>query len=108
VSNVTRTITMTPSGGAPLFIPDLHPHGYRTTEKDFPLLAPGDTREFTQAFSLDPMKPGPGTATERRGGFEAGKTVRVAWTYENSYLPLARSWTHGEPDFSAVVLGFHR
>jgi hypothetical protein len=89
------TITMTASGGRPLFIPDLHPHGYVVTEADFPLLAPGETREFTQSFSLDPMKPGPGTATERRKGFEAGKSVRVDWTYDSS----VRRWPGGVATF---------
>lgn len=90
------TITMSPSGeGRPLFIPDVHPHGYQVGEKDFPLIAPGQTREFTQKFSLDPMKPGPGTATERLKGFEAGKTVRVDWTYRNT----TRRWPGGIQTF---------
>lgn len=96
------TIFMTPSeGGQPLFIPDLHPHGYQVSESDFPLIAPGATREFTQSFSLDPMKPGPGTATERRKGFEAGKTVRVTWTYENT----TRRWPGGVQTFGGPTKG---
>lgn len=89
------TITMSPTSGRPLFIPDLHPHGYQVGEKDFHLLAPGETREFTQSFSLDPMKPGPGTATERLPGFEGDKTVSVDWTYENS----TRRWPGGVQTF---------
>jgi hypothetical protein len=47
-------------------------------------IAQPSQKEFTQSFSLDPMKPGPGTATGRLAGFESGSRVSVRWTYENS------------------------
>ena len=84
-------IVMRPSKGSPLMIPEPRPHGYVVTERDFPLLAPGEKKTFTQSFSLDPMKPGAGTATERLAGFEPGATVGLRWTYENSI----RRWEAG-------------
>lgn len=55
--------------GAPAVSP---PHGYLPRESDFPLIAPGETKTFTQALSLD----APALA--------AGGTFTVQWTYSNS------------------------
>lgn len=84
-------IVMRAPSGTTLLIPEPRPHGYVVTENDFPLLAPGEKKTFTQTFSLDPMKPGAGTATERLPGFEAGAKVALRWTYENSI----RRWEAG-------------
>ena len=72
------------AGDAVIAVPEPHPHGYTVTEIDFPLIAPGEEKSVLQPFSLDPMVPGPGTATLRRPGFEAGKSVAVRWSYDNS------------------------
>lgn len=77
------TVVMS-SGDAILAVPEPHPHGYKVTEVDFPLLAAGEEKAFEQPFSLDPMLPGPGTATARKAGFETGKSVKVRWRYGNS------------------------
>ena len=55
--------------GAPEVSP---PHGYLPRESDFPVIAPGQTRTFTQTLSLD----APALA--------AGGTFTVQWTYSNS------------------------
>lgn len=78
------TIFLSTDGGAPLGIPDPHPHGYVISEADFILLAPGEERVVPQSFTLDPMLPAAGTQTARRPGFETGRTVGVRWTYENT------------------------
>lgn len=85
------SIVMKPSNGPPLLVPTPRPHGYVISEKDFHLLAPGESRVFTQSFSLDPMQRGAGTATARLPGFEAGAKVAVRWTYENA----SRRWAGG-------------
>jgi hypothetical protein len=85
------TLAFVPGAGPPLIVPDPHPHGYVVTEADFHLLAPGEVRSFPQSFTLDPFVPGGGMQTRRRAGFEAGQTVRVSWTYENSI----RRWEGG-------------
>jgi hypothetical protein len=85
------TITLSPSSGPPLIVPEPRPHGYVVTEADFHLLQPNEFRAFTQQFTIDPFAPGGGTATHRRAGFESGNTVQVRWTYENSI----QSWQGG-------------
>lgn len=84
------SIVMT-GGGTPLFIPEPRPHGYKVSEADFPLIAPGAEVSFTQSFSLDPMTPGGGNSTARRKGFEAGTPLKVSWEYENTMV----RWTGG-------------
>lgn len=78
------SLTLVPRQGHPMFEPEPQPHGYVVTEDDFHLLAPGEAREFTQRFTLDPFLPGPGNKTARRRGFEPGREVEVGWVYENS------------------------
>jgi len=82
-ANISTVVLFSDAGGA-LGIPEPHPHGYVISEADFFLLAPGEERVVNQPFTLDPMLPGPGTATRRRPGFESGTTVNVRWTYENA------------------------
>jgi hypothetical protein len=48
------------------------PHGYLPRESDFPLLAPGETKTFTQSLPLD------------ASGLAAGGRFDVEWTYSNS------------------------
>jgi hypothetical protein len=67
--------------GAPLAVPELHPHGYVVTERDFPLLAPGQTISFEQAFTLEPMTSG--NRTERLRGFAPGTRATIHWSYSN-------------------------
>jgi hypothetical protein len=55
--------------GAPPVSP---PHGYLPRESDFPLIAPGETRTFTQTLALDDAALAPG------GSFT------VEWTYSNT------------------------
>lgn len=79
------SIIMT-GGDAPLVIPTPRPHGYKVSEADFPLIAPGAEATFAQSFSLDPMMPGGGNNTARRKGFEAGTALKVSWEYENTVV----------------------
>lgn len=78
------TLFFRPKSGDPLFVPEPHPHGYVVTEADFHLLEPGQAREHTQPFTIDPFAPGPGNTSKRMTGFEAGAEVDVRWVYENS------------------------
>lgn len=84
------TLFFTPREGRPLFEPEPRPHGVVIGEEDFPLLGPGQSREFTQTFTLDPFQPG-GPGTARRPGFEAGKSVEIRWIYKNRI----RQWKGG-------------
>ena len=88
-ANISSLI-LAPEGAPPLFVPEPRPHGYVVTEKDFPLLKPGEGRAFTQRFTIDPFARG--GRTERRAGFEPGKKVPVSWTYENAI----RQWKGGQ------------
>jgi hypothetical protein len=81
------------SGDQAFMAPEPRPHGYSISEIDFPLIAPGEEKTFEQPFTIDPMKPGPGTRTERRAGFEDGKTVKVRWSYSNDLV----RWPAGKP-----------
>lgn len=85
------TLVFRPKTGEPLFEPEPHPHGYVVTEDDFHLLGPGEARDFTQKFTLDPFAPGAGTATARLPGFENGSEVQISWTYQSSI----RRWAGG-------------
>lgn len=71
------------AGAAFFTAPEPRPHGYVISEADFPVLAPGERRTFTQAFTLDPHTPGAGGAPQRRPGFAPGTPVRVRWTLRN-------------------------
>ena len=51
--------------------PEPLPHGYVVSEDDFPLIAPGTTRVFTQRLDV------------RADALEAGQRYLVEWTYEN-------------------------
>ena len=51
--------------------PEPLPHGYVVSEDDFPLIAPGRTRVFTQRLDV------------RADALEAGQRYLVEWTYEN-------------------------
>lgn len=77
------TLRFAPEGAPPLLVPEPHPHGYMVTEADFHLLEPGAEASFDQPFTIDPFRPG-GRGPARLAGFEAGKTVSVTWSYENS------------------------
>ncbi|MBX3131168.1 MAG: hypothetical protein KF718_30900 [Polyangiaceae bacterium] len=85
-------------GGAPLSVPEPRPHGYVITERDFPLLAAGETRDFTQSFTLDPLSAS-GTLPERLTGFEPGRPLFVRWFYENSI----RRWEGGATTLDGVT-----
>ena len=60
--------------------PEPHPHGYVVSERDFPPLAPGVTRRFTQPLFLDPK-----LADASPGD------LQVRWTYRNKI----ESWAGG-------------
>ena len=51
--------------------PEPLPHGYVVSEDDFPLIAPGTIRTFTQRLDV------------RADVLEAGERYLVEWTYEN-------------------------
>lgn len=55
--------------GAPAVSP---PHGYLPRESDFPLIAAGETKTFTQTLALDDA------------AFAAGGSFTVEWTYSNT------------------------
>lgn len=77
------TVMLHADGGAPIMIPEPHPHGYVITEDDFVLLAPGQEHVATQSFTLDSMQPGGGNRTAHEPGYETGRTASVRWTYES-------------------------
>lgn len=78
------TLFFTPTAGDPLFVPTPRPHGYMVSEKDFVLLEAHEERTIAQSFTIDPMTPGPGTATARTPGFARGAAVKVRWILENT------------------------
>ncbi len=80
---------------AVIAVPEPRPHGYVVTEKDFPLLQPGQSLRFEQSFTLDPMSAGAGTQTKRRDGFASGTHATIHWTYKNTIT----RWQGGVPTF---------
>ena len=76
-------LSFTSATGSRFFEPQPRPHGYVLTELDFPEIAPGEEKVFTQSFTLDPVVPG-GAGQARRPGFERGTSVAIVWTYQNS------------------------
>jgi hypothetical protein len=48
------------------------PHGYLPRESDFPVIAPGETKTFTQALALDDA------------ALAGGGSFTVEWTYSNT------------------------
>ena len=89
------TLSFTPEGAPPLFVPNPHGHGYVVTEADFHLLAPGESRSFPQRFTIDPFPPRGSLAPTRLPGFEPGRPIRVRWTYRNQI----RRWEGGRQTF---------
>jgi len=71
------------AAGDSFVVPEPRPHGYVVTERDFPLLAPGERRTFTQTFTIDPLVPGGSATPQRRPGFAPGTVVPVRWTLAN-------------------------
>ena len=76
------SLLFSPEKAPLLLVPEPHPHGVVITEEDFPLLGPGESRAFTQSFTIDPVARG-GAGTARLEGFAAGSEIAVRWIYEN-------------------------